>query len=207
MGYPVLRLTRRFTVNGAPAVGTAYITETGSNNKVRLYADAAGTQQLTGNAIALDSDGQVDCYVRAGNSTFRVTVKSAGGFVIAQDDAVVPISDNSAGGRLAPPSSTPIAYAATITPAASDAVTHISVGTLTGNITVANPTKAAVGKILVFTFTQDGTGSRTITWGSNFSLAGANGAGTANQVGATMFIYTAAGKWLQIGGALAFHAA
>jgi hypothetical protein len=205
MGYPVLRLTRRFTQNGAPAVGTAYITETGSNNKVRLYADAAGTQQITGNAVVLDADGQVDCYVRAGNSTFRVTVKSAGGFIIAQDDAVVPISDNSSGGRISPPASTPIAYAATITPAASDALTHIAVGTLTGNITVANPTKAALGILLVFTFTQDGTGSRTITWGANFSLAAANGAGTANQIGATAFLYNGT-KWVQIGGGLTFHA-
>lgn len=204
MPYAVLRLTRRFTVNGAAAVGTAYITDDKSNNKVRCYADAAGTQLLAGNAIGLDADGQVDVYVRAG--AYRVTVKSAGGFVIAQEDGVIPISDLASGSRVvSAPSATVVPFAATITPAASDVVTMVQVGALTGNVTVAAPTKAALGKILTFHFTQDGTGSRTITWNAIFSLAAANGAGTANQIGTTMFQYNGT-KWVQIGGGLTFHA-
>lgn len=97
-----------------------------------------------------------------------------------------------------------IPYAATITPAPSQQFTLIVVGTLTGNITVANPTGARKGMEMVLTFTQDGTGSRTITWGAAFSFT-ANGAGTANQKGATNFVYDGS-RWVQTAGALAFKA-
>lgn len=62
-----------------------------------------------------------------------------------------------------------IAYAATVTPDAT-AAAHVVIGALTGNITVANPTGPTVGQILTFEFTQDATGSRTVTWGSAFNV-------------------------------------
>lgn len=40
-----------------------------------------------------------------------------------------------------------------------------------GNITIANPATSAVGQMLTFEFTQDGTGGRTITWGSKLLTA------------------------------------
>lgn len=54
--------------------------------------------------------------------------------------------------------------------------------------------------MLVFSFTQDGTGSRIITWNAAFKKA-ADGAGTANQKGSTSFVYDGA-SWVQVGGAL-----
>ena len=40
--------------------------------------------------------------------------------------------------------------------------------TLTGNATIANPTNVQIGDVLVLELVQDSTGSRTVTWGSNF---------------------------------------
>ena len=47
--------------------------------------------------------------------------------------------------------------------------------TLTGNITLANPTTEQVGQSGVITFIQDGTGSRTLTLGSQYKTAGGAG--------------------------------
>lgn len=101
--------------------------------------------------------------------------------------------------------STAPVYAATVTPAITGAMTHVQVGVLTGNITIGAPTGSfAVGSRLSFGFTQDGTGSRTITWNAVFAFT-ANGSGTANQKAATEFVYDGS-RWVQYGGALAFKA-
>lgn len=45
-------------------------------------------------------------------------------------------------------------------------------GTLTGNITLANPSNAVSGQSGAIRFTQDGTGSRTIAFGTNWKFQG-----------------------------------
>lgn len=95
-------------------------------------------------------------------------------------------------------------YAATITPTVEFADTKVIVASLTGNLTVGAPVGARAGMRLSFTFLQDATGGRTITWNAVFA-ATANGAGTSNQVGATSFVYTGT-RWVQESGALAFKA-
>lgn len=61
-----------------------------------------------------------------------------------------------------------IAYAATITPDLSSKPV-VMVGTLTGAITVANPSRLpALGQEVTFHFTQDGTGGRAVSWGSSY---------------------------------------
>jgi hypothetical protein len=45
--------------------------------------------------------------------------------------------------------------------------------TLTGNITLANPSNIRAGQTFNFLLTQDGTGSRTITLGSSYKFTGA----------------------------------
>ena len=68
----------------------------------------------------------------------------------------------------------PIAYSATITLNLQNA-NSFSIGVLTGNLTLANPTnlpaagQSQSGSIF---FRQDGTGSRIITFGNNFKWAG-----------------------------------
>ncbi len=42
--------------------------------------------------------------------------------------------------------------------------------TLTGNLTVSNPASARPGAKLVFEFIQDGTGTRTVTFGSAYKV-------------------------------------
>jgi hypothetical protein len=44
--------------------------------------------------------------------------------------------------------------------------------TLTGNTTLSNPTNLADGQILNWYIVQDGTGSRTMAYGSSFKWAG-----------------------------------
>ena len=47
--------------------------------------------------------------------------------------------------------------------------------TLTGNVTLVNPTTGAVGQTGVIVFIQDGTGSRTVSLGTDYETAGAAG--------------------------------
>ena len=47
--------------------------------------------------------------------------------------------------------------------------------TLTGNITLVNPSTEAVGQTGVIVFIQDGTGSRTVSLGTDYETAGAAG--------------------------------
>ena len=200
----LLKLSRRFTSGGVAVSGTAFVSISGTNTPVRLFADVLGAVKFPGTALGLDSDGLVTCYVQPG--TYRIRVVDSTGALIAQEDPIIPVADlvDSAREQDAP-AVHKIPYAAAVTPSAVNAVQHVSVGILTGNITINAPTKPALGKVLIFDFTQDGTGSRTITWNAVFSLIGANGAGTASQIGTSMFVYNGS-KWAQIGGALAFHA-
>lgn len=62
------------------------------------------------------------------------------------------------------------AYAATLTLDLSQKPI-VNVGALTGNITIANPTKLPpVGQEVQFHFVQDGTGGHTVSWGTNFAF-------------------------------------
>lgn len=47
--------------------------------------------------------------------------------------------------------------------------------TLTGNVTLVNPTTEAVGQTGVLVFIQDGTGSRTVSLGTDYETSGAAG--------------------------------
>jgi hypothetical protein len=92
-----------------------------------------------------------------------------------------------------------LAYAATITPIVSDGE-RVVIAALTGNPTIAAPTNPYAGARLDFALLQDGTGGRTITWDAVYKKA-ADGAGTANQVASTAFVYNGS-SWVQQGGAV-----
>lgn len=66
---------------------------------------------------------------------------------------------------------TTVAYAASYAPKPTQ--TNCVAMTLTGNVSVSNPTthEKVKGCPLRFIFTQDGTGGRTVTWGSEFKDA------------------------------------
>jgi hypothetical protein len=63
-----------------------------------------------------------------------------------------------------------VAYAASV---ALDMSTgfNFAIGTLTGNITLSNPTNPKVGQSGYIRFAQDATGGRTITYGANWKFA------------------------------------
>lgn len=91
-------------------------------------------------------------------------------------------------------SSQSISFASTITPSAT-AGELVLVGTLTGAITVNNPTGAVVGQELTFHFQQDGTGGRVVTWGNNYKVNWTPTT-TANLRNVITFIYTGS-TWIQ----------
>jgi hypothetical protein len=64
-----------------------------------------------------------------------------------------------------------LAYAATVTPdfGLNGAVQTI---TLTGNVTFANPANLQPGQRIDLIITQDGTGSRTASWGNLWTFSG-----------------------------------
>jgi hypothetical protein len=67
-----------------------------------------------------------------------------------------------------------VAYSATInvniSTVVGGALLIVQVGTLTGNVTLANPTNPANRQRLEYILKQDGTGNRTLTLGSKFRL-------------------------------------
>lgn len=95
-----------------------------------------------------------------------------------------------------------VAYAATVTPTVSRHRNVMQIAALTGNIAIGAPIGARKGMSLTFLFTQDATGSRTVTWNAVFKAA-ANGAGAANTVGSTTFYFDGT-NWVQDAGALVF---
>lgn len=91
-----------------------------------------------------------------------------------------------------------VAYAATVTPDILKGH-QIRVGTLTGNVTLANPTWKYEGAPLRVRFKQDGTGSRTLTLGGDFDSSTGNGIAintAANSITTLNFRYSAtSSKW------------
>lgn len=92
-----------------------------------------------------------------------------------------------------------IAYAATVTPQAGRS-SAFNIGTLTGNITIAAPTNPRTGQTIRFTFTQDATGARTITWNAVFK-GPVVGPGTSNQKATFSFTYDGT-NWVASGAAV-----
>lgn len=86
-----------------------------------------------------------------------------------------------------------IPYSTTITP---QMVEFVNVGILTGNITIANPTGPFTdGQRTDFRFVQDGTGSRTLTFGNLFKVPSGKASAIPTTAGAkfeVLFQYCAA---------------
>ena len=57
--------------------------------------------------------------------------------------------------------------------------------TLTGNVTLANPSSEVVGQSGFIAFIQDGTGSRTVALGTDYETAGAAGLTLTSTASAT----------------------
>ena len=71
--------------------------------------------------------------------------------------------------------------------------------TLTGNVTLANPTTETVGQSGFITFIQDSTGSRTVSLGTDFETAGGAGltlTSTASATDIVPYVVVASGRIL-----------
>lgn len=94
----------------------------------------------------------------------------------------------------------PVALADAATIATDAALGNHFTVTLAGNRTLGNPTNPTNGQRCIWEITQDGTGSRTLTLGSNFalgtSIAAVTLTTTASKTDILGAIYNAtAGKW------------
>lgn len=104
------------------------------------------------------------------------------------------------------------AYAATVTPDfkyARSGRLVVRIAAMTNDMTIANPIHSVnnnvipVGAELKIVLLQDATGGRSITWGSNY-LKATDGSGTANQRGATVYVYDGS-KFIQISPPLTWY--
>ena len=71
--------------------------------------------------------------------------------------------------------------------------------TLTGNVTLANPTTETVGQSGFITFIQDSTGSRTVSLGTDYETAGGAGltlTSTASATDIVPYVVVASGRIL-----------
>ena len=79
--------------------------------------------------------------------------------------------------------------------------------TFTGNVTLANPSTEAVGQSGIIMIVQDGTGSRTLSLGTDYETAGAAGltiSTAANSVDIVPYFVQSAGNILLGAPQLAF---
>lgn len=142
----------------------------GSNLEIRNYAD-------DGSGL-----GVVVTFDRASGAANFVTRPSWGGITPYDSNnlsmaTAAQYRSNAAGTIPLTPSAVWSAAAfVTLNQAATIAV-NLSNGfnfttTMTGNRTLGNPTNTKVGQVVTIEFVQDGTGGRTLTWGSNWLFAG-----------------------------------
>lgn len=85
-----------------------------------------------------------------------------------------------------------VAYGATVTLDLA-AGFNFEIGTLTGTVTLANPSNLKVGQSGFVRFQQDGTGGRTITYGSNWIFSGGDPALSTGANAVDYLFYTVVG--------------
>ena len=89
-------------------------------------------------------------------------------FVMVDDPSGTPVTKKVSASVLRNPTVVALTYASTL---ATDAEAgEIFDVTLTGNVTLSNPTNPVSGKTLRWRIKQDGTGSRTVTLGNKFQI-------------------------------------
>lgn len=137
---------------GTPASGTATnLTSIPVAQATGVLPAANGGAGTVNGILKANGSGVVS---QASASTDYAGIATANTFTAAQ--ATTPVTGGSVSG--------------TVTPDAS--LANDWTYTLTGDLVIANPTNIRAGQTLNFLFTQDGSGSHTITLGSYFKFAG-----------------------------------
>ncbi len=157
-----------------PSVGIDFIWDAGATGTVTLLRQGGATIDTVAADLVLNA--QVNRRFRTNGSNWETTLLPVlGGYTRTQTDT----------------------FAASYTPDPTSVEGHEI--TLTANITVNNVATPKAGQLLTLIFTQDATGSRTVTWGSAYKIrSGFTISATASSVSSACFIYTAAGAWVQL---------
>lgn len=156
------------------SLGVDFIWESGATGTVTLLRQ--DSSQIDAVAANLTLNAHVNRRFRRNGSNWETTViPNATGYTRTQSDT----------------------FAASYTPDPTFVEGHEV--TLTANITVNNVAAPKAGQKLTLIFTQDATGSRTVTWGTAYKLK--NGfaiTSTASSITSATFVYTVAGNWVQL---------
>lgn len=159
------------TVSVAAAAGTGTVFQLPSANGasanllINQGSNASAWQALSGDCT-ISAAGAITCTKTNGTSFGTASAQNSG-----TSGAVVPLLNGNntwSKGQAVTPFA--LTDGATITPDATQS-TSFTV-TLGGNRTIANATGIIAGQTLIFYLTQDGTGSRTITWGTSYKFPG-----------------------------------
>ena len=163
-----------------PSNNNSYIQETGTGSLMLLGTDvklmnAAGTE----NKLVATSDGSVDLY----HNNVKKIETTANGVTVT--------------GTAVATTDTDATNTGTVT--LDFAANQNFVLTLTGAVTLANPSTEQVGQSGFITFIQDGTGSRTVSLGTDYETAGAAGltlTSTASATDIVPYVVVASGRIL-----------
>jgi len=187
------------TMTGDLNLGDNNVIQVGGGNDLRIYHDASNSyidDAGTGNLHIRSNDILLQKYT--GETLLQAT---ADGAVTLNHDNSVKIATTANGITV-----TGTAVATTSTDATNTgsvtldfAANQNFVLTLTGNVTLANPTTEQVGQSGFIAFIQDGTGSRTVGLGTDYETAGAAGltlTATASATDLVPYLVVASGRIL-----------
>jgi len=138
--------------------------------------------------------GQIAVYAASGTTVSGQTVAS--GVILKGQGAAVPvasaISDNGSITSVAEGAlTTPVGLTDGATIAVNAFLSNNFTVTIAGNRTLSNPTNATAGQWLDFTITQDGTGSRTLAFGTAYqAVSGGSFAVTLNSAAAAVTTFS-----------------
>jgi hypothetical protein len=155
--------------------------------------------KITNNA---GGSSYVSTSVTDGNGLFTINNVLPGVYTVATGPtAIGPWTNTGDNNYVVAPIYDTVQTPAFVTPLVVDASAGqtIQVGTLTGNITIGVPLNSTLGQKLTYQFTQDGTGSRTVTWNAVFKTSW-KPSPTANKISSVTFWYDGT-NWQQFVGA------
>lgn len=170
--------------NGGTNNAFFQVTGPATSTKTFTLPNASATLLYDGGPLGTPSSG-VGTNLTALNAT-QLTSGTLPDARTSSNIAKLATEQNWTAGQAVTPTNGGSTGAATVTPnlALSNSVEY----TLTGNISLANPTNAKAGQVFDIVLTQDGTGSRTIAVGANYKWAGgtvptwSTGAGKRDEV-------------------------
>lgn len=160
--------TGTVTSSGSPTSGQLALFTTATNIQGVTTLPAANYPALTGDVT--NTAGSLATTIAAGAVTYAKLATAA--VATAASDVWANVANKVLTAAAMWLAHAPVAwtYAATYTPDMSTFLTATM--TLTGNLTLANPTNAKPGQAGEIVLTQDGTGSRVVSYGSAWKFAG-----------------------------------